>query len=385
MNDAARGTAFQEKIARFAMSDAATIVIGGGLAGSALGIELAGRGGHVIILERTAAAHHKVCGEFLSAEAQGLLARLGLDVWRLGASPVTHLSLEFDGHLARMPLPFRGAGLSRYRLDQALLEAAARAGAEIRRGISVTHLDFNRRIMVHTPNEHLAAAQVALATGKHNLRGLPRPKTMNIAFKMQLRLRGDAIETLDQLVHLSMFRGGYAGVCLVEDGIATICWVVERVALDGEMPSFWKAHADFLCRRSVFFSKLLNGATALWEKPVAVAAIPYGFLRQETVSDAIYPIGDQLVVIPSYTGDGTSIALHSGITAAEAILDRRPATDFQAAAIAKLKPQIAWAKLANIAFVNTTAQRMTAAIARLAPWALTQVATLIANKTRVRL
>jgi menaquinone-9 beta-reductase len=37
------------------------------------------------------------------------------------------------------------------------------------------------------------------------------------------------------------------------------------------------------------------------------------------ISDAIYPLGDQLVVIPSYTGDGTSIALHTDMAAARAL------------------------------------------------------------------
>jgi len=73
------------------------------------------------------------------------------------------------------------------------------------------------------------------------------------------------------------------------------------------------------------------------------------------ISDAVYPLGDQLVVIPSYTGDGTSIALHTGMSAAQAVLDGRSAGEFQARAIAKLKPQIAWAKVANVAFVNATA------------------------------
>ena len=66
------------------MSEAASIVVGGGLAGSAFAIELARHGRPVIVLERTPGAHHKVCDEFLSAEAQALLERLGLNVWRHG-------------------------------------------------------------------------------------------------------------------------------------------------------------------------------------------------------------------------------------------------------------------------------------------------------------
>ena len=104
------------------MSEA--IVVGGGLAGSAFAIELARQGRPVVVLEKTTGAHHKVCGEFLSAEAQALLARLGLDVWQLGARPAGWLGLEFGGRNERLRLPFRGAGLSRFLLDQALLDAA---------------------------------------------------------------------------------------------------------------------------------------------------------------------------------------------------------------------------------------------------------------------
>lgn len=371
------------------MTETTAIVVGGGLAGSAFAIELARHGRRVIVLERTSGPHHKVCGEFLSAEAQTLLSELGLDVWQLGASPATNLGLEFASSLPVVALPFRGAGLSRYRLDQALLEAAARVGVKIRRGVTVTGLERNGdATVVQTAASPLSATHVALATGKHNLRGVSRPQAANVAFKMQLKLRRAATDALDHLVHLSIFRGGYAGACLVEDGIATICWVIERDALaDAALDAVltWAAHADFLAGRSAFFADLLTDATTLWDRPVAVAAIPYGFLRETVVADTIYPVGDQLVVIPSYTGDGTSIALHTGMAAARAVLDGKTAWQFQASALAKLKPQIAWAKFANVAFANTTAQRLTGAVARLAPWALPPAATFIATRTRLRL
>src|ERR1700686_5020368 len=341
------------------MSEAASIVIGGGLAGSAFAIALARQGRPVIVLEKTTGAHHKVCGEFLSAEAQALLVRLGLDVWQLGARP---------------------AGL----LDQALLEAAARAGAQVIRGATVTKLDYEQKsAVVRTATQRWPASHVALATGKPNLRGLPRPQAPTVAFKMQLRVTPAVAAMLEDLVQLAMFPGGYAGVCLVEGGIATICWVVDRDVV-GEAAVTWDAHAAFLAERSKFFGSLLGGATPLWDKPVAVAAIPYGSLRREVISDAIYPLGDQLVVIPSYTGDGTSIALHTGMAAARAVLSGQSAGEFQAKTIAKLKPQIAWAKVANVAFVNATAQRVTAAVARKAPWAVPGIARFFVNRSRLR-
>jgi len=363
------------------MSEA--IVVGGGLAGSAFAIALARQGRPVIVLEKTMAAHHKVCGEFLSAEAQALLARLGLDVWQLGARPAGWLGLEFGERNERLKLPFRGAGLSRFLLDQALLDAAARAGAQVIRGATVTKLEYEQKsAVVHTTTQRWPASRVALATGKHNLRGLPRPQAPTVAFKMQLSVTAAVAAMLEDFVQLAMFPGGYAGVCLVEGGTATICWVVDQ-DVEGQGAVTWDAHAAFLAQRSDFFATLLAGATPLWDKPVAVAAIPYGFLRREVISDAVYPLGDQLVVIPSYTGDGTSIALHTGIEAARAVLSGQPAGVFQAKTIAKLKPQIAWAKVANVAFVNATAQRVTAAVARVAPWAVLGIARFVVNRTRL--
>ncbi len=364
------------------MSEA--VVVGGGLAGAAFAIALARQGHPVVVLEKTADAHHKVCGEFLSAEAQALLARLGLDVWQLGARPACQLGLELGKRNEKLMLPFRGAGLSRFLLDQALLDAAARAGAQVIRGATVTKLEYAQKsAIVHTATQRLSASHVALATGKHNLRGLPRPQAPTIAFKMQLRVTPAVAAMLEDLVQLAMFPGGYAGVCLVEGGIATICWVVDR-DVTGEAAVTWDAHAAFLAQRSEFFSNLLAGATPLWDKPVAVAAIPYGFLRREVISDAVYPLGDQLVVIPSYTGDGTSIALHTGMAAAHAVLGGQSAGEFQAKTIAKLKPQIAWAKVANVAFVNATAQRVTSIVARVAPWAVPGIARFVVNRTRLR-
>src|SRR5580658_9994522 len=94
------------------MSEA--VVVGGGLAGSAFAITLARQGRPVVVLEKTTGAHHKVCGEFLSAEAQALLARLGLDVWQLGARPAGRLGLEFGKRNEGLRRPFRGAGLWRF-------------------------------------------------------------------------------------------------------------------------------------------------------------------------------------------------------------------------------------------------------------------------------
>ena len=124
-----------------------------------------------------------------------------------------------------------------------------------------------------------------------------------LGFKLQLRVSASALAQLQDIVQLMMFDGGYIGAIIVEDEIVTIGWVMRRGLLQ-RIGADWPSQAGYLVRQSALLAELLDGATPEWEKPVAVAAIPYGYLRRQVVSPSIFPIGDQLAVIPSFTGDG---------------------------------------------------------------------------------
>jgi flavin-dependent dehydrogenase len=62
----------------------------------------------------------------------------------------------------------------------------------------------------------------------------------------------------------------------------------------------------------------LQGAKTLWDRPLAISSIPYGHLAGQP--SGLWCVGDQAAVIPSFTGDGMSIALHSAALAAEMYL-----------------------------------------------------------------
>jgi menaquinone-9 beta-reductase len=360
-----------------------SIVIGGGLAGAAFALELARNGERVRIIEKSPGIHHKVCGEFLSVEAQTAINRLGLDVWALGAASVSRLRLSCGAYSVTCPLPFRGAGLSRARLDEALVTTAAKAGAELLRGVRVSQLQCGgSSALVRTPKHSFLGKTVALATGKHDMRGLSRPRTRMLSFKMQLRLTPAAIADMRDVVQLTLFAGGYAGLCLVEEDIATACWVFdqEKVQPSG---TDWPAQCGFLSRQSGVLSDLLQGAQPRMERPVAIASIPYGFLRREAISDSVYPVGDQLAVIPSYTGDGTSIALHSGMLAASSVLNGHSAGRYQKAILSRLKPQMRWACTANLMLTQAALQRPVVFVAQKLPALVPRVVALLAGATRL--
>ena len=163
------------------------IAVGGGLAGAAFAIELARSGRRVLVLERSRGPHHTVCGEFLSEETQVVLGSLGIDPQVLGSTTITHFRLVKGERQAITRLPFAAAGLSRFRIDEALLAAAARAGVEVVRGRSVTGIELgDGPVAVRTEGRAWPASVVALATGKHPLRGFARPAGSMVGFKLHL-------------------------------------------------------------------------------------------------------------------------------------------------------------------------------------------------------
>ncbi len=294
------------------------LVAGGGLAGAAAAIALARAGREVLLLEREATARDKVCGEFLSFEAAEELGRLGLDVAALGGAPIGHVRLVRGRREVTAALPFRGLGLSRRVLDEALLALAARDGAEVRRGCLVRRIEAG---IVTTAAQEFAPKTLLLATGKHELRGLARaaPPGRMVGFKTYFRLEAAECEALSGHVELILFPGGYAGLQPVEAGRANFCLVIEAGLL--RRLGHWKQLCAYVQEHSPHLAARLRGATELLGAPLSIARMPYGFLHRPALGDAehIYRLGDQAAVIPSFTGGGMAIAVHSAVLAARSI------------------------------------------------------------------
>jgi flavin-dependent dehydrogenase len=307
------------------------LVIGGGMAGAALACHLAAAGRDVLLLERQSGPHDKVCGEFLSGEAALYLRQLGLDLLALGAVPLEHVTVTRGGRSHGCSLPFPAFSLSRRRLDEALLVAAAAAGATLRRGVAVRALE--RRVggwqaRLDT-GEEIVAREVFLCTGKHDLRGWQRPPGPQpdlLGFKLHLRLHPAQAAALGQGVEIALFPGGYAGLQPVEDGRANLCLLVRRghfAALGGR----WPALLEDMVRASPHLSCRMEGAVPLFDRPLAIAAIPYGLVLRQ--GDGCWRLGDQAAVIPSFAGEGMSIALHSAALAAGCHVRGETAACFQ--------------------------------------------------------
>jgi flavin-dependent dehydrogenase len=302
------------------------LIAGGGVAGAAAAALLARAGRHVTVFERTRGPHDKLCGEFISIEAQAMLQELGVDI--SDAAPIERLRLCAGRSAAEAPLPFRGASFSRRLLDERVLARAAEAGAEIRRGIAVRAIAPDALMLAD--GSRVAGEAIVLASGKHDLRGAGRPAGRAIAFKMHF---APAPAALMNTVEIHLFAGGYAGLEPIEAGAMNLCFVVDR-AVFAKWGRRWTRVLD-LCP---LLAERLSGATPRWPKPLSVASVPYGFLYRG--SAPWFRVGDQLAVIPSFAGDGIAMALHGARRAAAAILSGETPSAFHAGLSGELAPQM---------------------------------------------
>ncbi len=145
-------------------------VIGAGPAGAAAAIQAARQGASVVVFDKAQYGRDKVCGDGLTPRAVGALDELKIDMTdahhidglRMIANS-TERELLWPG---TSRFPAHGAVWPRRRLDAALVDAAAEAGAEIRWGAeALPVLDGERVVGVEAGGEKITANMTVVATG----------------------------------------------------------------------------------------------------------------------------------------------------------------------------------------------------------------------------
>jgi menaquinone-9 beta-reductase len=356
------------------------LIVGGGPAGSMLAMRLADAGLQVTLLEKEPTAHHKVCGEFLSPEALEYLRQAGLSPGELGAAPIDFVRLSTGRRAVCATLPFHAFSLSRYVLDAVMLERAEQRGCEVMRGVCVDRVEpqgRHWRVQIRG-GKAVRAQNVFLANGKHDLHGWNRTNGKQcdlVGFKMHWQLNPVQTEAMRGVMELFLFPGGYGGLSLIETETANLCLVVHRAELQRIGP--WRELLASILQENPHMLQRMQGAEALWDKPLAVSSLPYGYLVNQPCG--LWCVGDQAAVVPSFTGDGMAIALHSGALAAEMFLAGASADEYHRGLVGQLSRGISLATGISRAMVTRAGRGIAPLALKLFPHAMQW----IASSTRI--
>jgi hypothetical protein len=91
----------------------------------------------------------------------------------------------------------------------------------------------------------------------------------------------------------------------------------------------WDRLLDHMQHHSPYLACRLGGAKPMLNRPLALSSIPYGYCTSLRVDElSPWRLGDQVVVIPSFCGDGIAIALYTAKRAAELYLGGATAATF---------------------------------------------------------
>jgi len=211
-----------------------------------------------------------------------------------------HLRLVRQNKIVETALPFNGLGLSRYRLDEALLNRACECGAQLSRGQRASVSEISGSIDLDVQNAGTVRADTLfVATGKHDLRELRRnpdtPPEDLVGFKMHFDVDSAQRQALANHVELVLFAHGYAGLQRVEDGRVNLCLLAEGSWLKA-CGGTWEGLLEELLRTCPHLQRRLSNATPLLSQPLTIYRVPYGFVYNPPANSAenIYRLGDQV-------------------------------------------------------------------------------------------
>ena len=313
------------------------VIIGGGLAGCSAARQLAQRGHNVCLLEQHTYPRHKLCGEFLSPEAQDSFRQLGVldDVMAAGARPIAHTRLtDAQGTATDHPLPSPALGLSRYRLDHLLFQAACAAGVDGRTNTRVTGLrgSLGDGFVVETTDAPVEGRMVLGAYGRRTRldrtlnRSFLEESSPYVGFKAHYKGPG-----VPDTIELHSAPGGYCGVSPVEGDRANVCGIgrVDALKSAGGTPEAMLADL----RQNPALDDRLQGLQRVSDRFEAVSQVPL-MPKARFVND-VCMVGDSAGMIAPLCGDGMAMALQAADlvvpVASEMLRGERSAPSFRRA------------------------------------------------------
>lgn len=274
-------------------------IVGGGLAGLALGIGLRQRGVPVLLCEAGHYPRHRVCGEFLSGRGLGVLNALGLRESLERAGAIKAQTAQFfigERVFPARELPEPALCLSRHVLDALMADHFRRLGGELRCDTRWTRAAFGEGVVRATGRRAQASESGARWYG--------------------LKAHARKVD-LDADLEMHFAGNGYVGLCRLAGGEVNVSGLFRRTGSEAPLPQNISGR---LCAES---SRTLSDRLrhAEWDEDsfCSVGGLPFRDRIEAGPGDIC--IGDTLAMPPPVAGNGMSMALESASLALNPVAD----------------------------------------------------------------
>ncbi|MEO6251904.1 MAG: NAD(P)-binding protein [Ferruginibacter sp.] len=297
-----------------------TCIIGGGLAGLALSIQLAKLGHKIALFEKEQYPFHKVCGEYISLESWDFIEGLGLPLHEMQLPIISNLIVTApNGNQLQQALPLGGFGISRYKLDAALKEIALANSVTLFEHCKVNGVTFfNNEFHVQTTQGEFYSKLCCGSFGKRSNLDVKwnrpfvyqKPNKLNnyIGVKYHIKTNFPA-----NTIALHNFKNGYCGISKIEADKYCLCYLTNAENLKASNNSIEKMEENIL-KQNPHLKKIFENCEMLYESPVTISQI--SFDKKAQVQDHVLLMGDAAGMITPLCGNGMSMALHGSKIAA---------------------------------------------------------------------
>jgi len=295
-------------------------IIGGGLAGLALSIQLNRLGHQVALFEKETYPFHKVCGEYISMESWDFLESLGLPLATMNLPLIKKLIVSSpNGNILKVALPLGGFGISRYQLDNDLKNIALANKVAIYEECKIDEVVFRDDMFILNSNlGHFTSKICCGSFGKRsnldikwkrdfiNHRNNKLSNYIGIKYHIKTNFAPDTIA-------LHNFKNGYCGISKIEDDKYCLCYLTNAANLSNNNNSVAELEHHVL-KKNPHLKNILENREMLFKTPVTISQI--SFNKKEQVHEHILLLGDAAGMITPLCGNGMSMALHSSKIAA---------------------------------------------------------------------
>lgn len=288
------------------------VIIGAGLAGLTCAYELAKAGRSVAVVDKQQFPHHKVCGEYLSAEVYNYLQRENIWPDTVNIPRIDKLSItDLKNTSLNSSLQSGGYGVSRYTLDHAIYNACLEKNVTFY--LNETCLEIQKTNdyyeCVLKSKKNIRSRLVIGAFGKRSEldRSLARTWKKNKTEYVGIKYHRTGDIKRDT-VYLHYFPGGYCGVNAVEDNIVNVCYLVHQDYLKKHktIHALEKNHLS----KNNYLCEVLENTESLWPEALKIGAI--SFDTKGPAADEIPIIGDAAGMITPLCGNGMAMAIQTG-------------------------------------------------------------------------